>query len=811
MSDKPPTRPLRPVPGRPTPFQVQSAVTLRPHYLFPKLKIPNPKSFIPPLACLIVVLAWFSPWWIGGRNLAPLDLLNGMMSPWRAGTETQFAKNHIVSDGVDQYLVYRMIAEKSYREEGWVGWSSLSYGGTAQYANTMALYYDWTMQLHRWFDFWTAWHLGLMGQVLLAAWGMLWFLRGRSIGPLWASCGALAYAANSQFVTWIYHRWALGAFCWVPWILWAIDHYRHGKRRSWLWVPVFMALAFLGGTLQHAALVVLAVVAIWMEEAIQTTLKPAPQLRLLSRYAAWGLLGVGLAAMMFLPCVDAFLKSEVLGLHTGLHGKPENGIYPSGYLQPLFNLAAYPFQVFPSLLGRCDSLDLLKIFKSELLYVVYFGSLPVLVAFLTPWRKDAPLLARLLVGGGLLLPLTPLVRVLYQRLFLLFILGGLLAFTHFMESATRETRLRVSRISRRLAALAIIGWTSLSVLLHFQAPVLAKLREKILAESAGSSFGFFHDWVAARTDNFIHDLFIWSPQQLAPLVLFGAALAGLQLTASVREGWRCRGAWLVALAVTGEVMLFGSRWIVWTDPARYPLFPATAETAALLERVGHDGRTTTLIHPTAHMACTPFIPNTLSAYSIASISGYDSIVPNGMLLPNESPGDADRLGRLGVSHLLTWPGNADVAREWKLVWKSPSMALYENSLKMPRYLGFRSDADKDEFFAGGRPQIVPLEEKSGKENSRALESPPGIRWVRLAENQADGWEYRSSQSASWQNVGRAPDASMIFEIPQSEGPARVEMRYNPPLRRLGLMVSAISLGLLVLGQILVIRPRRQIP
>ena len=64
-------------------------------------------------ACLIVVLAWFSPWWIGGRNLAPLDILNEMMQPWRGTSEQVSVKNHIVSDAVDQYLIYRMVAAES--------------------------------------------------------------------------------------------------------------------------------------------------------------------------------------------------------------------------------------------------------------------------------------------------------------------------------------------------------------------------------------------------------------------------------------------------------------------------------------------------------------------------------------------------------------------------------------------------------------------------------------------------------------------------------------------------------------------------
>ena len=188
----------------------------------------------------------------------------------------------------------------------------------------------------------------VMGQVMLAAGGMWCFLRGRSISHVWACGAALAYAANSQFVTWIYHRWALSSFCWVPWILWAADGYRNGRRGFWALVPAFIAMAFLGGTLQHGALVALAVMAIWGEELVVIGRQPARQLALLGRYASWGLLGAGLAGMMFLPCIDAFLTSNRLGLHIGMYGNADQGIYRQGWLQPLLNLAAYPFQIFPS-------------------------------------------------------------------------------------------------------------------------------------------------------------------------------------------------------------------------------------------------------------------------------------------------------------------------------------------------------------------------------------------------------------------------------------------------------------------------------
>jgi hypothetical protein len=758
-----------------------------------------------PLIILMVVLAWFSPWWLGGKVLAPLDVQNRMMSPWRYGNETQFAKNHIVSDGVDQYLVYRLIAERDYREEGQVGWSSLTYGGVAQHANTMALYDDWTMQLHRWFDFWTAWHLGLMGQVLLAAFGMWAFLRGRGIDAIWACAGALAFAANSQFVTWIYHRWSLGAFCWVPWILWAIDSYRNGRRASWILVPVFIALAFLGGTLQHSALVALAVAAMWLEEAIDRGKNRelrsclSSQSQVLARYAIWGVLAAGLAGFNFIPCIDAFLTSNKLGIHAGMTNNAANSIYPQGWLQPLFNLASYPLQFFTSILGRCDSVDLLKLFRSELFYVAYFGSLASLIALLAPWRKDSPLLARLLIVMGLLLPLTPLVRLLYQRLFLLFIIGGIYAFAHFMQHASDKERMRFCKVLAWIGSIGVTAWTAVSIFLMKQDAWIASLQQKIVSEGAGSSFGFFSKWLEIRANNFTDDLFIWSPQQSWPLMLLALTIIGLGMSATKKSLPRKLGPWLILASVACEVSLFASRWVVWADPKKEPLFPETAETQALKEYVGKNGRVSCLYHPTAHMAMTPFLPNTLAAYDIATITGYDSIVPDGMILPNETPGDAAKLGRFGVTHLITWSGNPEVPPAWSKVWASPMMDLYANSLSVPRYCGFPEREKLEAFFHQSETEWIKLDELSGNENTRVIKVPMGITHVRIAENHANGWEYRDADNQSnWQKVERAIDGSMIINFPKTTSVTTVNMRYAPPMRQLGWQTTGIS-GLLCVG------------
>lgn len=743
-----------------------------------------------------VVAIWFSPWWAGGRVLAPLDVLNEMMQPWRGASESPEVKNHFVSDSVNQYLGYRLFAEEQLRSEGRIGWSDLTYGGTPAYANTMALYDDWSMQLHRWFDFWTAWHLGLIGQVLLAAVGMFLFLRGRRIEAVWAVAGAVAWAANSQFVTWINHRWALSAFCWLPWVFLAMDRWRRGE---WVWgvlAPAFLALSFLGGTLQHSALMVVAVAGYWLAEEKGVALKR--RLSGLPKHLIWGLLAVGLAGFMFLPQIEAFLISSGLRLHPGMYGGIEEGVYPKGLLQPLFNAASYPLQIFPWWLGAADSADLLKLFKSEWFYVIHFGSLPFLIGFLALFRRETPRLAWWLILFGLVLPLTPLVRLLYQRLYLLFIFGGILAFAHYMTQASRESRMRLFKWTAVAAGVVLGGWLGLSLFLEFGGEgLLMSLKGEIQSRGAGSTFGFFGSWIDSRADRFIERLFVWHSWQLVPIALFVLGVVGLRGTAALDEKRRRLGTLCVTLAVAGEVTLFAQRWVTWSDPERHPLYAETSETNELRERAG---RIRNIIHPGAHMPNTPLMANMLVPYGMATINGYDSIVPNGMLLPNDPDIEAARLARCGVDHLVA-PAAVEVeAAGWVPVWESATTRIYRNDHPAPRYAGFASRGELVDHVEGDglRSEWVELDESSGEMNQRKLELPAGVAWVRVSENHFAGWEWRLASRSDWEPVSRAADGSMaIGPLPDKEAGGRsVEMRFTPPSRRAGWRISAVSLAAL---------------
>jgi hypothetical protein len=398
------------------------------------------------------------------------------------------------------------------------------------------------------------------------------------------------------------------------------------------------------------------------------------------------------------------------------------------------------------------------------------------------------------------------VKYLYQRMLLIWIVGGIYAFADFMQRSNAETRLRIAKTTGVLAGIAAIAWTLGSVGLAMKRDqITAMLKAKFLGPSRGSAFGIFETWMQGRLDGFVNDCMIWSSQQAIPLGLFFVSLAALALTANANPHRRMAGSGIVAIAVLAELMVFSSRWVTWSDLAKYPLFPDIPEAAALQEHVKKDGRIFTSIKSMeGHMAETPFLPNTLTAYGVATIGGFDSIAKDGMVSPALIKGDARSLGRLGVTHLVTSPGNVPQEAAWEKVWSSDVMELYRNEESVPRYIGFKDDGAKDSFLSDkGLPRWETLKETQGLENSRTIEIPPGIRWIRIAENQASGWKYRTADSSpdSWQPVLRAPDASMLLPLANAptDRPATVLMEYDPPLRKAGIALSAIALLVTVVG------------
>ena len=162
------------------------------------------KCWLLPVALLVTCgFALFAPWLVAGKVLAPFDLVGEMLLPWGQKTQPD-VHNHFVLDGATHHIPYRLLSERGFREDGYVGWNPVQFGGTAQHANTMVLNYEWSTQLNRFLKFWTAWHVGKLLNFLTAGLGMLLFLRSQGCRPFVALTGAVGFMLNTQFAVWIF-------------------------------------------------------------------------------------------------------------------------------------------------------------------------------------------------------------------------------------------------------------------------------------------------------------------------------------------------------------------------------------------------------------------------------------------------------------------------------------------------------------------------------------------------------------------------------------------------------------------------------
>lgn len=723
------------------------------------------------LLFLLVVLApLFSPWIFSGRVLAPLDILTELYQPWRANKGTPEVHNHFVTDAVTQYLPYRLLFHDAIRAEGGVGWNPLIFGGTAQHANTMLVCHEVTLQLHRFLDFWTAWNLGRWLQFLVAGTGMLVFLQSRKAGLGSAVFGATAFMLNHQFVAWIYFNQIVAAFCWVPWILWALFHAREGSPRFGALAATGIGLGLLGATLQQAAFLaaVLACLGLgwWWEDRHH----PCRWIRTIALLFAAGLVGAGLAAFALEPNITAFWENAQAGHHRGQLG------YDYGFPQPWLNLLVSPFTGYPFLFGSVQTLDLWKLFRLDLFFIGFFGTLPMGIAWVALFSRKVPLAAKAMMVCGVVIPLTPLVGYLYHRFNVVWIVGGCWAAGAWL-AATDDARIRQWQLRWRGPLVAFVGvWMLVSLCLVVGRGWLEPwLQSKVLSFSSTGAFGHFTGWMQDRAARLIGYLCIWNPWQLV-------GLAGLLLSfwglAWIRKS--SPAALVAALGVALQLSVFWWQWTTWSQP-RLP-YGQTPLEQLLKHEVGTTGRLA-MDPPSRGEIWLP--PNTLMPAGVAITGGYDAMHPNGMRSPTgfawDFPGTTHFLGKI----------SGPIPKGWELVWQDGRRGLWRN----PSPVGGRVYGD--DLFS---PALLPLENLTRPTaNTLRVRLPAGASGAELFSNWRRGWFWRPQGETAWQPAELGENRTIKLYLPKPLGnEAAIELRYDPSPPSWAVVISAISLGVIFL-------------
>ena len=737
------------------------------------------------LAMIAMVTAAFFPALFGGKILAPLDITNTLLAPWSLDANGAKPHNQSPSDAVTQYLPYRIFAEKSLREDGYIGWNPYEMGGTSLAGNTMALPASWPMQLHRCLPFKDAWNLGIIGEFLIAGMGMLVFLRSRKLPWLACLIGAIAYMANSQFIIWIYHRWALGSFCWMPWVLWSALGTFQWKRPTLrqLLLPAFLAMALLGGSLQHMVFVFLACGCVFLG-GIRS---------LKSAHHSWPSLIMWTSAFCIAAFFTAFsLYPQVIGYLDNIAiGHVRGGIgYEDGLRQPILSLLFIPMQIWPWLVGDPQSINGFKLIKRDYMDLAYLGTIPMLLAFIGLFRKSMPTTAKWLIVIGLVLPLTPLVGPLYHRVQLLFLLGGSWMAAEMISSISTHHLHKTTRwisIAVLALGLALLGGTLLPI--GIKNSLENKIVAKAVTAAKSSQFGSDRAWIEGRTREWTRRFSITHPRSAWLYSLLALGTTGLVLSTrrtapssaphmtQPRGTWQTSGNIMILTATSLELFTLFQTWTTFSHHKDfYPPHPAIEQVRnaagphRVLQRA--EGLTFADIFAT---------PNILAAYSIPSVDAYESIQYQStqQLLQNSAPETALNLAGVGLTVHPSSSPPVPGTEQWAALSESHGYIIRKNPL-VPATIsaGIAPSPNSPEQILDAlrsAQHIIPTQQTM---NSWIFPVPEFSQWIRIAQNWHQGWQWRADQNDPWQPTHCGTDSTCwINQIPQ--GTKSIEVRFFP--------------------------------
>jgi hypothetical protein len=751
---------------------------------------------LPAIATWLALLAFaavlFFPALFQGKILAPLDITTRFLAPWKESAGGTKPHNHNPTDAVNQYLPYRIFAEKSLREDGYIGWNPYEMGGYSLAANTMALPGTWTMQLHRFLPFKDAWNLGLLAEFLIAGSGMLVFLRSRKLPWLPCLIGAVAYMANSQFVIWVYHRWALGSFCWMPWVLWsAVDGFSwKSPTTRQLLLPFFLALAILGGSLQHMVFVGIACACI-VAGGIPDFKSLHKQWPLVTGWALAFLLALGMAAFTVVPQVLGYLTNIQIGHVRGGIG------YPGGSSQPVLNLLAIPAQIWPWLLGDPQTIETWRLIKFDFMELAYLGTIPMVLAIAGLFRKSMPRQAKWLILVGLLIPLTPLVGPLYHRVQLLFLLGGAWMAAEMAASFVKYPPVKLARICS-VAVIAIGALLAIGSLLpaetrhSIESQVVAKSIEK----ASDSQFGRDTEWIAQRAKRWTDRFAIHQPRTAWLYALLVTGTAGLVLSARSQDRMTRIGHLAILGATSLELFTFFQTWATFSPPADLtPEHP-------LIERVRDLAGPHRVFQG---LDCFPIgdtfaTPNLLAAYAIPSVDAYESIQYRSILgtLHDLKPSAALTLAGVGISVQPENTKPLDGTADWPVIETQEGFAIRKNTHPLsPIHSGHGPIPVENTGLLPCLSAATAITPSSQTMNRMEFEQPADSGWIRISQNWHPGWHWRT-QGGSWQPLLKGSDAACWIDHPASQ-PSHIEVRFfpHPPWLSLGSLSTLLAWLILI--------------
>lgn len=566
-------------------------------------------------------------------------------SPWTPGEHAApLPHNPEIGDSIAQLYPFRAYTAESLKSGIIPLWNPYIFAGNPYLANGQSAVFDPFGLVFLVCPMPAAFGVLMMLQLFTAGLLMYLFLKTLDVVRPAALLGAIAFAFNGFFLTWLESTVFVASALWTPLIFLLLHRLRQTGRSSYaLWCAFPIAFVFFGGIAQLAIYILPAACLYYLVSVTPDSSSPlrTPHLRRAVNHLCLAcVLGVCLAAVQLLP------MAETLQLSQRQHGAPR--YREVNLLQPRELLKL----VFPSFLGHPADYNYLGTQSQQTAYV---GVLPILLAgiAISCCRRREARFFKWLAGGilGLLLALNVttlhalIVRLLpsfdrldhARMLFLVaFALAALAAYGLDAVLTAREPS-ALGAAPRRLGLLVVLG---LNLLLGMT--LLANFARRPLVALAMAYLGARFEEAPAYYRQRLDLIFqLFTPTHLGVLVPLLMAGAGLMLVRLFAIRRLPRGAFLALIGglTATDLLSFGLKYNTFVKPEL--VYPQTEATTFLqkdpdLFRVAPIGEGLTdtgylLYRDTAgqpifpYHALGPMPPDTNMPYRLQVIGGYDSI------------------------------------------------------------------------------------------------------------------------------------------------------------------------------------------
>lgn len=794
----------------------------------------------------LFVLAYLWPVLLAGDVLSPRSVLF-QYPPWAAGAPAGWERttNFILGDVPMSHYPFHQLVRDLLHSGTFPAWSQHAYGGVPLFANPQTLILSpfalpiWILPLEL--------GIGVSAALKLwmAAFGTYLLVRELRLGFWPGVLAGISFALSAWSVLWLTHETLLAVAAMLPWSLWLVERALHAERPLGpaLGLALVGVLIFTGG---HPGAQVHVTVAIGIYALIRAANVPELLRRERLRRFAFVLGGVALGALLcavlLVPAVRAGADTIGIQARTGFNASIPGAELPFGAIRTA---------LFPDWWGRPSALSLAgpANYNERTFYAGAVATILALIALASPgaWRRKAPF--AVLGGIGLAVPLhapglfwlatnLPLLRqVQFQRMLLLFVFAaavlGAFGLQHLLDAPRQRARTWIV-----LGACALIG-------------LLALATSPVSGQDVGEAAGNL-----VRLRHAIGGLLPGSDANAGGLVAtsVGWWLVVVALVAGALAAWwrRPRRLQLLAIALVAIAavdVLYFARDYQPMAPA-HAITPPRTPAIAYLQEHRDAGRVTGL---------NAALQNDWDAlYGLRDVRGSEPPQPttrwfdlwqtlvnpeqpgwSQALMPSIDAAGLNALAILGGRYVVTPPDvevPSALARQLVVGYRGDDAAVLVNRGALPRALvapkvvltpgeqetiaaiGDPSFAPRDEVVveqgepyaaalaassgAGGRVSVI--DEANTSVTLRATLRAPGL--VVLDDTLEQGWSVEvDGRSAP---VVRAD--SVLRGVAVNAGTHTIVWRYAVPGLRLGLLLSAVGVLVLLAGFALLLRERRRL-